>query len=310
MVNFTGDPFGGLPPYLYDSVNVANSRIDPSTVHIKGTGLNDFFARYLLQRAMSVLEFKIPETWDRGYFLYILYCWGWIAIFKTAKFGVIPQQCGLSGYNIFYQPSRVVIANPLLPDVKKLKIGKDAALIRLQPNYSSILDLVGFYANMMALTAEAAGVNILNSKFAYVFGAKNKAAAESFKKMFDDIASGEPAVVIDKSLYNEDGSRAWDTFTQNLGSNYIAGDLLNDLRSWEERFDTEIGIPNANTKKRERLITDEVNSNNFETRSRVDLWIDTIRAGMKTANDLFPGLNLSVDWREDLREDDSGVITE
>lgn len=310
MVNFTGDPFGGLPPYLYDSVNVANSRIDPSTVHIKGTGLNDFFARYLLQRAMSVLEFKIPETWDRGYFLYILYCWGWIAVFNTAKFGVIPQQCGLSGYNIFYQPSAVVIGNPLLPNVKKLEIGKEAALIRLQPNYSSILDLVGFYANMMALTAEAAGVNILNSKFAYVFGAKNKAAAESFKKMFDQIASGEPAVVIDKSLYNEDGSRAWDTFTQNLGSNYIAGDLLNDLRSWEERFDTEVGIPNANTQKRERLITDEVNSNNFETRSRVDLWIDTIRAGMKTANELFPGLDLSVNWREDLREGDSEVITE
>lgn len=302
MNNIVTDPFSGQPPYRYDSINVANSRVDPSTVHVKGTGLNDFFSRYLLQRVLSVLKFGIPETWDLGYFLYTLFCWGWIAILKTAKFGIIPQECGLSGYNIFYQPSEVIIANPLLPDVKKLKIGKNAALIRLQPNYASILDLVGFYANMMALTAEAAGVNILNSKFAYVFGAKNKAAAESFKKMFDQIASGEPAVVIDKSLYNEDGSRAWDTFSQNLGSNYIAGDLLNDLRTWEMRFDNEIGIPNANTQKRERLITDEVNSNNFETRSRVDLWIDTIRAGMKTANDLFPDLNLTVDWRDDLRE--------
>lgn len=310
MNNIVTDPFLGQPPYRYDSVNVANSRVDPSTVHVKGTGLNDFFSRYLLQRVLSVLKFGIPETWDLGYFLYTLFCWGWIAILKTAKFGVIPQECGLSGYNIFYQPSEVIIANPLLPGVEKLKIGKNAALIRLQPNYASILDLVGFYANMMALTAEAAGVNILNSKFAYVFGAKNKAAAESFKKMFDQIASGEPAVVIDKSLYNEDGSRAWDTFSQNLGSNYIAGDLLNDLRTWEMRFDNEIGIPNANTQKRERLITDEVNSNNFETRSRVDLWIDTIRAGMKTANELFPDLNLSVDWRDDLRESVSEVAGE
>lgn len=303
------DIFGGLPPYLYDSINTANSRVDPSTVHVKGTALNDFFSRYLLQRAMAVLKFKIPETWDLGYFLYVLYCWGWIAVLDTPQFGVIPQQCGLAGYNIFYQPSRVIVANRLLPDVKDLEIGSEAALIRLQPNYASILDLVGFYANMMALTAEAAGVNIINSKLAYVFAAKNKAAAESFKKMFDQIASGEPCVVLDKSLYNEDGTRAWEAFSQNLKSTYIASDLLDDLRNWEERFDTEIGIPNANTEKRERLITDEVNANNFETRSRVDLWVDTIRAGMKMANELFPGLDLAVEWREDLR-DDSEVIPE
>ena len=304
------DIFGGCPPYFYDSVNTANSRVDPSTVHVKGTALNDFFSRYLLQRAISVLKFKIPDTWDLGYFLYTLYCWGWIAVIKTAKFGVIPQQCGLGGYNIFYQPSRVIVANKLLPDIKNLEIGSEAALIRLQPNYASILDLVGFYSNMMALTAEAAGVNIVNSKLAYVFAAKNKAAAESFKKMYDQIASGEPCVVLDKSLYNEDGTRAWEAFSQNLKSTYIAGDLLNDLRNWEERFDTEIGIPNANTKKRERLITDEVNANNVETRSRVDLWVDTIRAGMKMANELFPELDLAVEWREDPQEDNSEVVEE
>lgn len=39
-------------------------------------------------------------------------------------------------------------------------------------------------------------------------------------------------------------------------------------------FDTDIGIPNANTDKRERLITDEVNSNNAETLSKCALWLD------------------------------------
>ena len=288
-------------PVFYDDINAANSRIDPSTVHVKNTGLNRFFVRYLLQRAMSPLEFRIPDVWDRNYFLYVLYCLGWIGVLDTDKFGVICQHCGLQDYNVYYQPTKIVVSNPLLEGIKELEIGREAALIRLQPDYGSIMDLVQFYANMMALTAETAGVNIFNSKLSYYFRAGNKAAAESYKKMFDQIGSGEAAVFVDKNLLNEDGSPTWDTFAQDLRSNYIAGELLEDMRKWEERFDTEIGIPNANTNKRERLITDEVNANNFETRSRIELWLDTLRRGMQTANELF-GLDLSVDWRPELRQ--------
>lgn len=289
-------------PIWYDYQMAVNSRISPSTVHVNDTGLNAFFTRYLLQRAMSVLEFKIPETWDRAYFLYVLYCWGWIGVLDTDEFGVVCQQCGLSGYNIYYAPTRIIVRSKLLPGIPEKRIGVDSALIRLQPNYASIMDLVGFYANMMSITAETAATNAMNSKLAYYFRAGNKAAAESFKKMFDRIASGEPAVFIDKTLLDEDGKATWDTFAQDLRSNYIAGELLEDLRKWEERFDTEIGIPNANTNKKERLITDEVNANNFETRSRIELWIDTIRKGMDVANELFE-LDLSVDWRPELRQE-------
>ena len=64
-------------------------------------------------------------------------------------------------------------------------------------------------------------------------------------------------------------------------------------------FDTEIGIPNANTDKRERLISDEVNANNVETATRCELWMETIRTGLDKANAMFPDLGLSVDWRVD-----------
>ena len=65
-------------------------------------------------------------------------------------------------------------------------------------------------------------------------------------------------------------------------------------------FDTEVGIPNANTDKRERLITDEVNANNFETKSKCALWLESLKQGCREANEMF-GLNLSVDWRKELR---------
>lgn len=284
-------------PYMYDYVNTEVSQHSPSTVHTKNTELQRFFARYLLQKAMSVFKWDLPETWDRDYFLYVLYGIGYIAVLNTDKYGVIPQQCGLEGYNIFYQPKRALVTNPLLRGLRRLDIGTQCTLIKLQPDYGSVMDLVGFYADMMALTAETAGVNLVNSRLSYVFFGKNKNTAESQKKLFDRVASGEPATFVDTALYDvQSGNPSWIPFQQNVGQNYIAGDALADLRKWEMMFDTDIGIPNANTDKKERLISDEVNANNVEVTSKADLWLDQLQKSFVQTSKMF-GIKLGVEWR-------------
>lgn len=284
-------------PYMYDYVNTEVSQHSPSTVHTKNTELQRFFARYLLQKAMSVFKWDLPETWDRDYFLYVLYGIGYIAVLNTDKYGVIPQQCGLEGYNIFYQPKRALVTNPLLRGLRRLEIGTQCTLIKLQPDYGSVMDLVGFYADMMALTAETAGVNLVNSRLSYVFFGKNKNTAESQKKLFDRVASGEPATFVDTALYDvQSGNPSWIPFQQNVGQNYIAGDALADLRKWEMMFDTDVGIPNANTDKKERLISDEVNANNVEVTSKADLWLDQLQKSFAQTSKMF-GIKLGVEWR-------------
>lgn len=284
-------------PYMYDYINAEVSQHSPSTVHTKNTELQRFFARYLLQKAMSVFKWDLPETWDRDYFLYVLYGIGYIAVLNTDKYGVIPQQCGLDGYNIFYQPKRALVTNPLLKGLRSLDIGTQCTLIKLQPDYGSVMDLVGFYADMMALTAETAGVNLVNSRLSYVFFGKNKNTAESQKKLFDRVASGEPATFVDTALYDvQSGNPSWIPFQQNVGQNYIAGDALADLRKWEMMFDTDIGIPNANTDKKERLISDEVNANNVEVTSKADLWLDQLQKSFAQTSKMF-GVKLGVEWR-------------
>jgi hypothetical protein len=285
-------------PYYYNYINAETSQVTPSTVHVKDSGLCRYFTKYLLQKAMSVFEWDLPETWNKDYFLYVLYCWGYVAVINTDKFGVIPQGCGLKGYDVFYAPTHAVIANPLLSGILEPRIGTQCELLKLQPDFSGILDLVGHYAEQMALASQSVSVNLLNSKLSYVFTAKTKALAESLKKMYDQIASGEPAVVIDSRLKNTaDGEETWKAFEQNVGGNYIVTNLLADLRKIEAMFDTEIGIPNANTDKRERLIQDEVNANNIETYSKCAMWLENLQDACKRVNDMF-GLSISVRWRE------------
>ena len=286
----------------YDLINLYNAQRSPSTIHVKNTRLRNYFRKYLLQKAISVFKWNLPEEWDKDYFLYTLYGMGFIAILHTDRYGTICQQCAPGGYNLYYRPSYVIVTNPLLPKTLTLNIDRDCVLLKLQPDYSSIMDIVGYYADQMALASEALGVNLVNTKTGTVFGAGNKAQAESYKKMYDNLAEGDPAVVIGKDLLNDDGSPNWFPFTQHVKEMYIASDVLSDMRKIEAMFDTEIGIPNANTDKRERLIADEVNANNVETATRCELWLETLRKGLQKANTMF-NLSLTVDWRVNPKTD-------
>ncbi len=291
-------------PETYDYINMFNAGFSPSTVHVKNTSLQRFFRRYLFQKAISVFKWNLPETWCRDYLLYVLYTWGFIGVVETDKFGVICQAGAPYGYDIYYQPTNLIITNPLLKGSLQPRIGQECTVIKLQPDWGGICDLVNYYADMMALCAETSGVNLLNSHLSFVFPAKDKPTAETYKKLFDKVSGGEPCVVVDKQLFREDGSQVWQPFQQNIGQNYIVSDLLSDMRKIEAMFDTVVGIPNANTDKRERLITPEVNANDIETKTLGELWLEELKECVEKTNNMF-GTTITVDWRhnpEDMKE--------
>lgn len=297
-------------PAPYDYINVYNSQYKPSTIHVKDTGLSYFFQRYLIQKIISVFKFDgIPAHWSLDYFLYTLFIFGYVCVFNTDAFGVIPQHCTLSGYDVFYRPTTCHIANPVIKNTLSLRIGRSCELIKMQPDWCGAWDIVNYYADLMALTSESIAVNLINSKFAYVFAAANKSGAESLKKLYDQIASGNPAAFADKNLFNDDGSPAWELFTQDLRQNYIAGDLLEDLAKIDSRFNTDVGIPNVNIAKNSGVSDQEVMSNNIDTKSKCDLWLETMRDGVKRVNDMF-GLNISVSFRFDERSLTNGNRSE
>lgn len=286
-------------PANYDFYNTYNAHIRPSTVHISNTALSNYYRRYMLQKLISVFEFKgIPDTWAVNYFLYVLFTFGFVAVINTDKFGVIPQHCSIYGYNVMYQPTNVQISNPLLSGNLNPAIGEECALIRMQPDYGSAWDIVCHYADMKALACEAAATNLINSKLAYIFACESKTAAESFKKLYDQIANGEPAAFTDKALFSEDGDPTWFEFSQNLKQNYIVSDLLQDMAKIDSMFNTEVGIPNVNIAKESGVSQAEVMSNNVETRSKASIWLEEIQRGLDQCNRLF-GTNISVDFRFD-----------
>ena len=297
------------PPFSYGYGNIIDSMSNPSGVVVTNTETAAFFRRYLLQKAMAVFKWTLPENWNASYFLYSLYVKGHIAVVQTDKYGVICQSGCPYGYDIYYQPNRYQISNPLLRGLMNPVINRECTVFKMSQDWRGIGDLVAFYADYMALAAQSLGMNLINSKLSYIFTAANKTAAESMKKMFDGVMDGKPAVFVDKNLLDTNGDLTLKMLQQNVGQNFISNDLLDTWTTLEQKFATAIGIPNANTDKKERLIVDEVNANNTETMALVDMWFQGWKDTIARTKAMFSGLeSLNVEWRVKPTAEDSEVM--
>lgn len=289
-------------PYPYDVINLYDSSHQPGTIRSQDTVMTAYYRRYLLDRAISVFKWTMPEGWAENYVKYCIYGIGFVAVINTDKFGVIPQHGTLSGRGVMYEPTHVLIANPLISQTMRPRINEDCALIRLRPDYGGIMDLVNDYAEAMALTSQLFSLNTLNSRLSFVFGAGNKRAAESYKAAMDRLYAGDPMVVVDKDLLGPNGEPSWQLLMQNVGQNYVAGEALENLRRLECKFNNEVGIPsNLATQKKERTISAEVEANDTETYGRAAAWLESLQDGCQRARDMF-GIDISVDWRVDPME--------
>ena len=266
-------------------------------------GLNNatavYYRKYLLQKLISCFKWDIPPLWSRDYFLYVLFGWGYIGIIDSGadKWGVVPQRCGIYGYNLFYMPTKIRVHNPLLPEADEFTINEDCVVLKINPNYTGVMDIVDYYAVKLAMISADIESNLFNSKLSYLFTVKDQAAAATVKKLFDQIGQGTPAVVVDKNAVTENGEKTWQLFQQNLKQNYIVSDLLEDMRKIENDFCCKVGIPTTNTEKRERMSESEVTRNDVETEALIDTWLTRLQDDVDTANRIFPGLNLRVQKR-------------
>ena len=289
----------------YQIANMLGSVIVPGAQHTINNPTTAYFAKYLLEKAVSLYKWELPKTWDKDYFLYVLYVAGFVGVINAGpKYGIVPQWGTLDGYNLYYAPRKFRYSNPLIGG-GGLVIHEECELIKLQGNYTGIWDLILYYASKMALLSEAFDMNAANVKTSRIFFVKSKAAAETLKKLADKVQSGQVITVLDKELLDENGKFTAEWFNDDLNKNYICDKLLIELRKLENEFCTDLGIPNSNTDKKERLITDEVNSNNTETMLRADLWLDRLKECCEAVNKMYD-LNISVDWR--VKPDDGNIV--
>lgn len=261
------------------------------------SGLNNssyfYYRRQLFLKIYSLFDFKnYPDYWDIDYFKNILFSDGFIGVVDYNG-GPWALKCGFSGINPYNNPTEIMIANPVLGNFNRT-IGKDGELIyfnRVDGMYIGLEPLVKRYALLLSQCDGSINATLMNSRVRHVFEGTNDAEVQTYKKMYDEVSQGRPAVFLKKGKTDLKESNF--NFL-NVKNTYIGNDIMLTKRTIMNEFLTEIGINNRNTDKRERLTTDEVAVNDSETAANVILWLDTMRRQLDKVNKLF-NTNITVE---------------
>lgn len=276
----------------------ANER--PTKVDGQIASRTTYYRKELFRIIKGCFELKCPLEWNRDYLLDLLIRDGYFVITKTSA-GVIPIRSSLTGFNYTNFPISVIAALPVLGDFTR-ELGIDAEVVYLEWSRERVFfnfnEMVDIFAQRLASCDCGIDVNVMNAKMAYVAEAESRGQAEAIKKMFDDISDGEPLVVYPDSGLSQ---RGLNLFFNNLKQNYIALELQETKLQIMYEFLTKLGINNANTTKRERMLVDEVNANNEEILVCIGEFEETLKICNQKVKKMFPDLDFELKLRFDSR---------
>lgn len=254
-----------------------------------------YYQQQLSKLVKGIFEIECPDDWDKDYIRDSIIRYGKLAVTDT-DFGVLPLQCATQGYNYYNNPTNIIISVPTIEGLHRT-IGADCELLYLEYINSRRLfynfnEAIRIYAEKLASCDASIDVNLMNSRVAYIAEAETRAQAESIKLAYDKVSAGEPLVVYRKDVVAP-GAKGLDVFFNNIKQNFIADVLQDSKRTIMNEFLTSIGLNNANTDKKERLVTDEVAANNVELMANTTVWDENLERCCEKINSMF-GIDFSM----------------
>lgn len=289
-------------PIMFDQEMLLDHfNIQPSVVKGRANAGVEFYKRLLYTKIYSTLEFTLPEDWKKNYFRFWLFHCGSIGVIYTNEFGWVCQPYSILELDLYYNPRIIQVYNQFIKTPKIGAIGVNAGIIKCMDDFFGLDDIVTRYATDLAQCDRSIEVNLMNSNVTAFFKAKNKKDADAIKEAYAKATTGEPFVVINKEVMDDE---AIETLLPNMKNNFLVNDLLQARRGILNAFLTEVGIRNANYDKKERLNSQEVNENNDETSAIITVIYDNIKQSMEEVN-AVSGLNLDVQLHYDYDEEGS-----
>ena len=307
-------------PYSNDQINYilgqyAPSAYDVNSVHFK------YWVRSLYNRAKSIFKWTVPDNWNGttfDWFMDCLFYIGFVGVFNTDEYGYVFQPCSPKGYNIFYQPTEFLVANPIIQ--KTCTVGEDGDFLKMTADWRGAMDIIYKFADELANLDNSMRVGITNLKSPRILYGSTKAIRESLKKADDVINEGNSIVVLDEKMYRQDkGVKNLDVDpTDNrdpildfkpLDIKGQSEGVINMLETRDtilKQFDQEIGIPTISEKK-ERLVTSEAETKVTDSKCKSIVWLECLQNSIDNIKEIFPDIQLSVELRYDEEVEDESL---
>lgn len=230
----------------------------------------------------------LPETIEERHIERVLFHEGKALFFEDKLDGFLCLPCGFGqGVNVYGDPlsyhatgfnyhKKVPASDAVLIENNKLRMPTQLAIF--------------YFAKQLYELVRTRDVNVKTLKAPFIVACDDKNVL-TMKKILEEIDSNNFAIFGDKSFNLEEAVKVLQT-----GVKCLTAELTDAYHDIMNEALTYLGINNANTDKRERLITSEAESNNQFIDSCAEMFLEARKRACEAINDKF-GLNISVELR-------------
>ena len=225
---------------------------------------------------------------------------GHACVTYTARHGIIVLWSELYGYDLYYKPTRVTYANPVVGS-GDLEIGVDCEVIynnSLENGYytftadGGLHSFLSRYARALADIDSTIAIYTINRRAVDYPIAKNEKTRQSLQAFYRKLKEGTTDIIADDFILE-----AFKTIERGANN---AGDKLNDLLVAKdkilEQFFRDLGIRFYNP-KRAQVNAEEINATNQLLVINTDDMLKARREGVERVNKHY-GTNITVELNE------------
>lgn len=279
--------------------------VDSIAKNINNLTFTDYYYRLMLL-ARSVFKWDglpphIDERWIERY----LFNYGRCMFFRDKTKGLMVAKCADSGLlNYFDEPTRLT---PVLTNYRfkcgPLKNGVECVEIRNNDDRIATRHTIMLYAARLAEVTRTIDVNVHAQRTPVLVVGTDK-QRNSLRQMYRQWKQNEPVIFGDAQITDHPLT------VLKTDAPYITDKLMDYKHDLWNEVMTFLGLNNANTDKRERLVADEVSANDAQIEQSAQVMLKARERACEQINALF-GTNISVRLRTPLEiaklDDDSEV---
>lgn len=253
---------------------------------------NMLYLKYKLL-ALDIFQWNnLPNGIESRYIEQFLYEYGQVFIYEDEDYGLICLPCFTnSRYNIYGEPLSVRLISNNGEVFKEVKT-EEGVLIKNNDLGTGNDIFIRYYVDKLNDVQNLINVNLNQQRFPFLITSDQNSEMR-MKLLFEQFIGDKPLIIAGKEINNET--------IQVLQTNapYLIDRLSEYKAEVENELLSHLGLNNVKHNKKERLLVDEVNSNNDSVDRNCDILFKNRARAVELINEKF-NLNIEVVKKNDI----------
>lgn len=256
------------------------------------------YERVLTELAINRFKWEgLPDSVDVRFLEMTLHFRGLAIFYYEKDFDrfLVGRGSGSGALNMMDNPTEFIVERP--PNSALTLSGKEC--VPIWANYMRTPDsaITGIYSQRIAESAMTVDINMINERHPFIISVPEDKRLTMIN-VLKDLLKGEVAVFGTEQLMPNELKDHLNVFNAGLHPNTTINSMTVATRLWNEAMNL-LGIQASNTDKKERMIVDEIRSNDGQVGASRAVALNARREACQRIKQLY-GIEVEVSWNDEL----------